>query len=272
MGPALRDARGGPPARRVPSARRASPSTTACRRRTWRSTSRRSAGPGSCESVPGRRGATASPGPAAEITVLDVVEAIDGPEPAFTCTRDPPAGPAARAGARVPAAVLDPRGDGPGRRRLARRAAPRRPSPTSAAGRRGASPEGLEKGRRLDPGGDCDEGASSPVRRASSGVRPSLRLIDAGHDGARRSPAATTRPARLRGVGAEPVDRRSLRRRRGARRHRAACDAIPHLATNVPPLPKAVGERPGRRTTGCASRPPRNLVAAARCQRRRRGS
>lgn len=41
---------------------------------------------GVLESVPGRRGGYRLARPAAEITMLDVVEAIDGREPAFSCT------------------------------------------------------------------------------------------------------------------------------------------------------------------------------------------
>jgi Rrf2 family protein len=41
---------------------------------------------GVLESVPGPRGGYRLGRPAAEITMLDVVEAIDGPEPAFSCS------------------------------------------------------------------------------------------------------------------------------------------------------------------------------------------
>jgi Rrf2 family protein len=46
-------------------------------------------------SVPGPSGGYRLARPAADITVLDVVEAIDGPEPAFTCTEIRRRGPAA---------------------------------------------------------------------------------------------------------------------------------------------------------------------------------
>ncbi len=47
------------------------------------------------ESLPGPTGGYRLGRPAAEITVLDVVEAIDGPEPAFACTEIRRRGPAA---------------------------------------------------------------------------------------------------------------------------------------------------------------------------------
>ena len=50
---------------------------------------------GILESVPGPTGGYRLARPAVEITVLDVVEAIDGPEPAFTCTEIRRRGPAA---------------------------------------------------------------------------------------------------------------------------------------------------------------------------------
>ena len=50
---------------------------------------------GILESVPGPSGGYRLARPAAEITVLDVVEAIDGLEPAFTCTEIRRRGPAA---------------------------------------------------------------------------------------------------------------------------------------------------------------------------------
>lgn len=53
---------------------------------------------GLLESVPGPRGGYRLAAPADEITLLDIVEAIDGREPAFTCTeirrRGPTAAPA----------------------------------------------------------------------------------------------------------------------------------------------------------------------------------
>ena len=49
---------------------------------------------GILESVSGPRGGYRLSRPAAEITMLEVVEAIDGPEPAFTCTEIRRRGPA----------------------------------------------------------------------------------------------------------------------------------------------------------------------------------
>ncbi len=49
---------------------------------------------GILESVPGARGGFRLARPADEITVLDVVEAIDGDQPAFTCTEIRRRGPA----------------------------------------------------------------------------------------------------------------------------------------------------------------------------------
>ena len=48
---------------------------------------------GVLESVPGPRGGYRLARRPADISVLDVVEAIDGSEPAFYVHRDPPAGP-----------------------------------------------------------------------------------------------------------------------------------------------------------------------------------
>lgn len=50
---------------------------------------------GILESVPGPSGGYRLGRPAADISVLDVVEAIDGPEPAFSCTEIRRRGPAA---------------------------------------------------------------------------------------------------------------------------------------------------------------------------------
>src|SRR5947209_8292305 len=50
---------------------------------------------GIAESVPGARGGYRLARPADEITLLDVVHAIDGPEPAFRCTEIRRRGPAA---------------------------------------------------------------------------------------------------------------------------------------------------------------------------------
>lgn len=49
---------------------------------------------GVLESVPGPKGGYRLARPATAISVLDVVEAIDGPEPAFTCTEIRRRGPA----------------------------------------------------------------------------------------------------------------------------------------------------------------------------------
>lgn len=51
---------------------------------------------GIVESVPGPRGGYRLARPAAEITVLDVVEAVEGDEPAFRCTEIRQQGPAAQ--------------------------------------------------------------------------------------------------------------------------------------------------------------------------------
>lgn len=50
---------------------------------------------GIAESVPGARGGYRLARPADEITLLDVVHAVDGPEPAFRCTEIRQRGPAA---------------------------------------------------------------------------------------------------------------------------------------------------------------------------------
>jgi Rrf2 family protein len=61
---------------------------------------------GIVESVPGPRGGYRLARPAAEITVLDVVLAVDGEEPAFTCTEIRQCGP----GACAPSAYRQPCG------------------------------------------------------------------------------------------------------------------------------------------------------------------
>ena len=61
--------------------------------------------------VPGPRGGYRLARPAAEVTVLDVVEAVDGRQPAFRCTEIRRRGPR-RSPVGVPAAVRDPPGDG----------------------------------------------------------------------------------------------------------------------------------------------------------------
>lgn len=79
---------------------------------------------GILESVPGAQGGYRLARPAAEIRVVDVVEAIDGPTPAFRCTeirrRGPAAGPAAdyRGPCAIHAAML--RADAAWRSELAR--------------------------------------------------------------------------------------------------------------------------------------------------------
>lgn len=62
---------------------------------------------GILESVPGPRGGYRLARPAAEVTVLDVVEAIDGTEGAFVCTEIRRRGPAAQPDAayRVPCGI-----------------------------------------------------------------------------------------------------------------------------------------------------------------------
>ena len=57
---------------------------------------------GILESVQGPRGGYRLARPAAQITVLDVVEAIDGTEPAFRCTEIRRRGPAAQPAAAYP--------------------------------------------------------------------------------------------------------------------------------------------------------------------------
>ena len=82
-----------PPTPRCP--RPSSPSTTACPPRTSPSTCRRWRAPGVLETVKGPRGGYRLARPPAEITLLDVVEAIDGDEPAFRCTEIRRRGPTA---------------------------------------------------------------------------------------------------------------------------------------------------------------------------------
>ena len=101
---------------------------------------------GILESVAGPRGGYRLARPAAAISMLDVLEAIDGPEPAFKCTEIRRRGPSARPAReyRVPCAihaVMD-RADEAWRRELAA---------TSIADivdhvARDASPKGVEQG------------------------------------------------------------------------------------------------------------------------------
>ena len=71
-------------------------SSTGCRPPTWPRPCRPWPGRASSSRRPGRRGGYRLARPATEITLLDVVLAVDGDEPAFRCTRDPPAGAGAR--------------------------------------------------------------------------------------------------------------------------------------------------------------------------------
>ena len=161
-------------ARRVP--RRA-------RRRTSPSTCRRSPRAGVLETVKGPRGGYRLARPAAEITVLDVVEAIDGDEPAFRCTEIRRRGPTRGAGARVPHAVRHPPRVHPRRRGVARRAGARRRSPTScsASCRRRRPP----RSRRAPAGSQPTSASLSDVRSsrgsaAGAGALAVVGLVAAG--------------------------------------------------------------------------------------------
>ena len=79
---------------------------------------------GILESVQGPGGGYRLARPAAEISVLDVVEAIDGRESGVRLLRDPSPWPLGAARARVPRPVRDPRSDERRRRSVRMPAAP----------------------------------------------------------------------------------------------------------------------------------------------------
>ena len=104
------------------SRRPSSPSTTVFPPRTSPSTSRRSPGAGVLRTVKGARGGYRLARPPAEITVLDVVEAIDGDESAFRCTEIRRRGPLAMPAREYTKTVRHPPRVQPGRRGVAGRA------------------------------------------------------------------------------------------------------------------------------------------------------
>ncbi|HZP29752.1 MAG TPA: Rrf2 family transcriptional regulator [Acidimicrobiia bacterium] len=101
---------------------------------------------GLVESVPGPRGGYRLARPAAEISILDVVEAIDGRAPAFRCTEIRQRGPAARPGReyRLPCAIHAAmnRADAAWREELRATSL----ADIVAAIARDASPKGIEQG------------------------------------------------------------------------------------------------------------------------------
>ena len=90
-----------PPGRALPAGP-ARPSSTGCPAAYLAKHLQAMSRAGILESVAGPRGGYRLARPAAEITILDVVEAIDGVEPAFRCTEIRRRGPSRAPGPRVP--------------------------------------------------------------------------------------------------------------------------------------------------------------------------
>ncbi len=70
---------------------------------------------GLVESTPGRNGGYRLARPAAEISLLEVIDAVEGGEPAFRCTEIRRPRPSAWRGRRLQGPVWDRHRDGPGR-------------------------------------------------------------------------------------------------------------------------------------------------------------
>ena len=250
------------PGRSCPRTRRCpppgSPSSTTCRPPTWPRPSRRWPEPGIVESRPGPLGGYRLARPPSDITLLDVVLAVDGDDAAFRCREIRQRGPAATAGSpRLPPAVRHRAGDVAGRGRVASRA---------------GGHDGRRHGRRVLR----DRASPSSWCAGPSGSRTSTYDEGAGHEGvrcrchgragARHGPAAGRRRSRGAGCGSlagegRPAPRpggragdgRPVRPGVGARRRRRVPGRDPHGHQHP-----AAHQRPGRATPG----PPTTASAA----------
>ena len=121
------------------------------------------------ETVKGPRGGYRLARPAAEITVLDVVEAIDGDEPAFRCTEIRRRGPSAVPAREYRTAVRHPSGVRPRRRGVAGRARGHDDlRPRGRCGERGAAGRAREGRPLARRGRSLKELAALSGRRAAA--------------------------------------------------------------------------------------------------------
>ena len=158
---------------------------------------------GIVESVAGRKGGYRLRRPAGEITLLEVVDAVEGTGPGLPVHRDPPPWPRPGRGCRVPRAVRDPRRDAARGERVAsgaRTPDDRRPAAPPVGQRQ---PGGRTEVRELVPGGSLDEGVRDRRNRRDRPLRgPRARRRRPRGDRARAR--ATRRPHGSRGKGARP--------------------------------------------------------------------
>ena len=250
MGAALRRPRGDAAGRRGAARRAPRRVPRRADARTWRSTSRRSPARGSSRRSPGHAAAIGSLDRPDEITVLDVVEALEGCEPAFRCTEIRRRGPARVAAReyRVPCSihVVMDRADAAWRGRAGRDVGRRAGRDGPGVGPAADAREGVE----LAAGGAA---MKVFLTGATGAIGPTTvrALLDAGHDV--RAVARTDEKAdALRRAGAEPVDRGPLRRRPASGPPPRAATRSRTWPRTCPPRLAPVAAAPGRCTTGCA--------------------
>ena len=189
------------------------------------------------EAVPGRGGGYRLARPAQDITVLEVVEAVEGRTRAFECSEIRQRGPAAGRQVRLPQRVRHRSRHVRRRGRVPRRAAQgddQRPprfvpplrDPPAAGARRQLDAKGVVRMKVLVAG------ATGVV-----GTRAVRELVAAGHEVT--GLARTDEKAKLLdGLGAKPVTF-DVFDAADVRAHAAGHDAIVNLLTHIPPLSKA---------------------------------
>ena len=218
------------------------PSSTTCRPPTWPRRSRRWPQPGSSSRGPGPLGGYRLARPPADISLLDIVLAVDGDGPAFRCSEIRQRGPAATAGSpayRRPCGIARVmwRAEDAWRAELA--AVTVGDIVTELFGDRARRAAGARG--RVDPGSrrTTKEQDMKVFVAGATGVlgRATVpRLVAAGHEvrGAARSPEKADQ---LRAQGAEPVTV-DLFDPASVRAAVDGCQGVVHMATNIPPLTK----------------------------------